>query len=157
LATVAAIGLPLGAFRAVDALQTGLRTARPSRGLELGAIRNVVRRRERFQHGLGPLVRGAHRMEPQPHLAFRVGIRQPLAETDRAALERIATAPALGAPARGGLEDVGHRQLRTSAHSAPVTRRSSSGVSGKTVCGVPPAAQIFANWRRSWSSTSFTG
>ncbi len=49
------------------------------------------------------------------------------------------------------------RQARISAHSLPVTRRSSAGVSGNTENGVPAAAHTVVKRWRSASSSSVTG
>src|SRR5262245_10876470 len=96
-------------FDAVDPREAPLGEAAAGRALQSFPLGDLKGRfGEGLQHRLGPLVCGAERVKPDRHLAFGERIGQALAEPQLAALDRAAAAAALGAAARGGLEDVGH-------------------------------------------------
>src|SRR5262249_52603872 len=73
---------------------------------------------EPFDQCLGTPVGGAPRMEPQRHLAIAERIGHLLPEPQLALADRQAATAALAAPARRGLEEVGHEDQDT-----PVQRR----------------------------------
>src|SRR5688572_2850037 len=110
LATGAALGLAARrALGSADTRQAPVRALLARRLLEALMFRDrVARLREALEQRFRSLVGGTERMKPDRHLSIGERIRQPLAESQLAARDRHGAAAALGAPACGRLEDVGH-------------------------------------------------
>src|SRR2546430_6286501 len=115
------------ALGAVDPREAPVREARARRALKALPVGQV---RGRFHQGLKqrlrPLVGRARRMEPpgQSALAKRIGLA--LAETQLCTRDAFTAAAALGAAARGRLEEVGH-----AANSAHYAARASTSTSSR--------------------------
>src|SRR4029079_563338 len=87
---------------------------------------------QRLEDRLGPLVRGAQRMEPQRHLALAEAARHALTEADLALGDRLAAAAALGAPGGRGFVEMGHV---TSIHANDITTATCPGAGGRPADG----------------------
>ena len=110
LAAAAALGLaargPLGPVDPGEAVLGQAAAGGALQGLTLGQVHGGFL--QGLEKRLRPFVGRAGGMEPEGHLPFAEGVGQALAEAQLSELDEPAAAPALGATARSGFEDVRH-------------------------------------------------